>query len=383
MPKRHLLILFNTLLLITHFSISWAQPVVSADPEPTYLMEARARNGASGFEGVLFTPGDPFPGNLATQLNPVGAPAWTYNQFHNFSFQYNPSTGNAVWQIDFNRDGDFLDVEESTSSLSPSLVNYSFQYINIWMQGNTSPARTVTVENLTINGVNFGTYSSASSTPDAELFEETSGVFSTITVTGSISFSGGSGQERPRFWIRLGTLVVLPVRILEWALNPANELQTLHWTVDEESDVLFYEIQRSQDGRNFVPIGQVVARNLSGKHTYQFADNAPGNNRLFYRLKIVDKDGAFTYSSILVRDFFAGNRGFRFYPNPAKGSLEIRREESSPAILQIIHMHGKICIQKTLAAEAEKLSLEGLAPGIYLLIIKQKHGDIVERLVIQ
>lgn len=383
MPYRLLVVLIFVPMLLAQFSSSLAQPIISTDPEPTYLMEARARNGASGFEGVLFTPGDPFPGSLTTQLNPVGAPAWTYGQFHDFSFQYDPSTGNAIWQIDFNRDGDFLDAEETTSSLSPSLVNYSFQYVNIWMQGNTSPSRSVTVQDLTINGVNFGSYSATSSTPTAQLFEETSGVFSTVNITGRVSFSGGSGQERPRFWIRLGTLVVLPVRIVGWSLSTTQEMHTLRWQVEQENAIEYYEIERSTDGRSFIPVGRVSAKNNGGNEVYQFHSPSSGNHRVFYRLKTVEVGGRYRYSEILIREPVTGRTGFRFYPNPAKGSLVIQREKDEAGTLQVIHMHGKICLQKTLASQSERISLDGLAPGVYLLIVKQEQGDIVERLVIE
>lgn len=370
-------------LLLTQWLTARAQPVVSSDPEPTYLMEARARNGASGFEGVLFTPGNPSPGTAATQLNPPGAPAWAYNQFHSFSFQYDPATGNAIWQIDFNRDGDFLDAEETAGSVSPSLVNTSFQYVNIWMQGNNTPARSVTVENLTINGVNFGSYSSTGSAPTAELFEETTGVFSTITVTGRIRFSGGSGQERPRFWIRLGTLVALPVRVVGWSLSSTQDKHTLRWQVEQENRISHYSIQRSEDGRSFVSVGRVPARNTGGKQSYQFQDKATGSSRVFYRLKTVEKDGSYTLSEILIRESVTATTGLRFYPNPARDNLVIQRETDEAATLQIMHMNGKIYLQKMLFSHTEKLSLEGLAPGIYLMVVQQEQGDIVERLVVQ
>jgi hypothetical protein len=374
--------LATKILLISGMAL-WAQPIISTDPEPTYLMEARARNGGSGFEGVLFTPGDPSPGTGFTQLNPGGSPAWVYNQFHNFSFQYNPATGNAIWQIDFNRDGDFLDAEETTNSTSPTLVNYGFQYVNIWMQGNNVPSLSVTAQNLTINGVNFGSYSSTASAPTSVLFEESSGRFSTITVTGSLRFSGGSGQERPRFYIRMGALVVLPVRLLSFSIGTTEQGREIRWQTDGEDGIAHYDIQRSEDGRFFKSIGKINARNSSGIQSYIFIDRELNVGRFFYRLKTVETDGSFSYSNILLREVTTGGSSFKFYPNPARSSLSILRDDPTPALLRIYASDGGLRLQQNLDQQAETISLLGLKPGIYLLVLQKPGGDITERLMIQ
>jgi hypothetical protein len=371
------------IFFLTTEHVVWAQPILSTDPEPTYMMEARARNGASGYEGVLFTPGDPSPGTGFTQLNPVGAPAWTYNQFHAFSFQYNPVTGNAVWQIDFNRDGDFLDAEETTNSTSPTLVNYGFQYVNVWMQGNNVPSLSVTVQNLTINGVNFGSYSSTGSSPTSVLFEETSGRFSNITVTGSLRFSGGSGQERPRLYIRMGALVVLPVQLTGFSVSSTELGPEIRWQSDNEYGIDYYEIHRSQDGRSFEPIGKLPARNLPGRQSYRFLDRESSAGKYFYRLRIADADGSFTHSNILLQETRSSGPAFRYYPNPARESVSIVRKDPGPALLQIYQLDGALRFQKNLEHAAETISLSGWKPGVYLLVLRQSQGDVRERLLIQ
>ena len=274
-----------------------AQPVLSTDPEPTYLMEARARNGASGYEGVLFTPGNPSPGTAATQLNPTGAPAWTYGANHPFQFQYTAATGTAVWNIDFNRDGDFLDAEESATSVSPSLVNQSFMYINIWLQGNNMPALTITLNNFTINGVNFGSFTTSGSSPTAQLFEDASGNFTDILVTGSVVLSGGSGQERPRFYLRLGTLVLLPNQLTAFTIKNTDTERILEWTTENENLTKEFQVERSRDGRTFQVIATVPAKNLSGINYYQYRDKTMLSENTFYRLKTVDWDGRITLES--------------------------------------------------------------------------------------
>ena len=171
-------------------------------------ISARARNGESGFEGVLFTPGNPQPTGL--QLNPVGTPAWSYGEYAGFAFAYDSTIGSTTWSIDFNRDGDFLDLEESVTSFSPILAYRGFNQVSIFLQGSDSPLAGVSVLDFTLNGTNFGAFSSTNATATTQLFTYMGGG-TDILATGSLMFtaSGGS-QERPRFWIQAGSSFAVP-----------------------------------------------------------------------------------------------------------------------------------------------------------------------------
>lgn len=222
----HILVL---LLMSPFFNSITAQPIISMDDDPPcYAIEARVRNGNAGFEAALFSPSTPPPGQPGGepwQLNPSGTPIWNtngnqYGDIHTFQFNYTKATGTSVWKIDFNRDGDFNDPSESVSNVAPTLVGKGFKYINVWGQGHSS-GLTAQVTDFTVNGINFGTFSSSSENPFTTLFEETEGLFNDITITANFSFSGDGGQERPRIWVRLGTENEAPVCSIVSPLNNA------------------------------------------------------------------------------------------------------------------------------------------------------------------
>lgn len=208
--KLSLLLILLSLGLSTFLD---AQPIVTRDPFPYFEIEGRARNGNTDFEGALFTPATPAPGQpggAEWQMNPAGSPVWNsngnlYGDIHSFHFSFNMATGMSVWRIDFNRDGDYKDNRESITNIAPSLVGKAFKYINLCVQGNASLISYCT--NFTINGFNMGYYSSHGNTAANILFKETSGHFADIEVTGNFSFSGNGGSECPRLKIRLGGIV--------------------------------------------------------------------------------------------------------------------------------------------------------------------------------
>ena len=182
---------------------SQATTVVSSGPfAGPYEIEGRARRGGTGFEAVLFTPGNPSP--TGVPLNPTGAPVWVFGEPYDFKFLYSYATGTTIYSIDFNRDGDFLDPQETATSLSPSLAGDSFVYTGIFVQG--SSINQMTVNSLNINGTPFGPYGPVGDTALEVLYEDTSGLFADIVTTGSFTFTGSNtgAQERPRFWFRAG-----------------------------------------------------------------------------------------------------------------------------------------------------------------------------------
>lgn len=246
----HILLILLITPLFNHLA---AQPVISTDDDPPcFEIEARVRNGNTGFEAALFSPSTPPPGQPGGeqwQMNPSGAPIWNtngnqYGDVHTFLYTYTKATGTSVWSIDFNRDGDYLDPSESVTNLAPTLAGKGFKYVNLWGQGHSS-GLTAQVTDFTINGVNFDSFSSSSETPFTVLFEETNGLFVDITITANFSFSGNGNQERPRIWVRLGTPNEAPVCSITSPLNNAlfNVVDTIpiEATVTDDGIIMLVE----------------------------------------------------------------------------------------------------------------------------------------------
>ena len=198
---------------------SLSQPYLSTDVvPPCYEIQARIRNGQNQYEAVLYTPSTPTPnqpGGLKWKLNPSGSPVWNtsnnhYGDLHDFTFRYLDVTGETTFQIDFNRDGDYTDPQETVINVAPTLVGKGFQYINLMLQGNET-GKSISLHDLVINDRPFGSFSSSSNTPFNLLFEDQDGLFNTIQISGKFSFSGNGSEEHPRLWIRLNQPNIAPV----------------------------------------------------------------------------------------------------------------------------------------------------------------------------
>lgn len=93
------------------------------------------------------------------------------------------------------------------------------------------------------------------------------------------------------------SVIPLPVVLERFSGEVIGMSRMLKWIVGTEENVEKYILERSQNGKTFEAVGTVEA---TGQSDYSFTDNGVNNRHLtYYRLKVVDKNGAYKYSSTL------------------------------------------------------------------------------------
>ncbi|MBC7827639.1 MAG: T9SS type A sorting domain-containing protein, partial [Chitinophagaceae bacterium] len=141
---------------------------------------------------------------------------------------------------------------------------------------------------------------------------------------------------------------ILPVKLTQLTATSENEGNHIRWRSDMTQGKVRFEIEKSEDGRNFKRIGQVDGMN-GNQSGYRFLDT--GNTSLinYYRLKIIQPGADFQYSPIIRLD--AGdqkNETFNVYPNPANGkiNIQVKRNEQSTITIEITDVAGKLVLRK-------------------------------------
>lgn len=291
-----------TLVLVLHgllFTSIHAQPLISNDPQPYFEIAGRIRNGDWAFESSLnIAVPTGQQGGGQWQMNPDGLPVWnnegnSYGDIHSFSLSFTKATGTILWQIDFNRDGDFEDFQETKSMPVAWFAEKGFTYIGVYGQGNNE-GLTVSLKDLTVNNVYFGNYTSSSESPFNLLFEDATGVFEDIVVKGKFSFSGGVGFERPRLWVRLGKPNKRPVVALTYPLDGAlygllDTIQIKATASDPDGKIRYVEFYA-----NNIKIGE----DFKSPYQYTWSDITEGLHTL--TAKAVDHKGAIAFSAPVI-----------------------------------------------------------------------------------
>ena len=97
---------------------------------------------------------------------------------------------------------------------------------------------------------------------------------------------------------------------------------SINWTSETEDNGDVFEIERSSDGNVFMVINTIPA--IGQPMSYSFIDNNPVMGVNYYRLKLKDASGKYTYSRI-VTVIKRSSLGLTVsaYPNPTINTLTI------------------------------------------------------------
>lgn len=187
---------------------------------------------------------------------------------------------------------------------------------------------------------------------------------------------------------------ILPVELSSFRASLRNGTVELAWTTQTETNNYGFEVQRSDESGNWTSRGFVSGNGTSNRpQSYSFIDDLSSqmdrSNRIAYRLKQIDRDGAISYShSIDVplpsRDhsILGGN-----YPNPL-GTNELGYRTAIPLTLQRSEA-VRLIVTNTLGKEVASIvdgmmesgshvlffDTRGLPAGMYYTVLQTESGE--------
>ena len=169
----------------------------------------------------------------------------------------------------------------------------------------------------------------------------------------------------------MGTSIVLPIVLPDFYGRYKDRAIALNWSTETELNTKYFTVEKSFDQVLFSPLTSIPASgNSQGTKNYNHVDNTLLKAINYYRLKIVDVDGRYTYSKIIAVSAPTDNLVFIF-PNPAKDELFIRLQDLlGETEISIIDIKG-ICIRKLklkAGITATSINTTDLPTGIYSII---------------
>ena len=169
---------------------------------------------------------------------------------------------------------------------------------------------------------------------------------------------------------------VLPIELTSFKAEVVQDVVQLEWVTATEENNDVFVVERSADGEEFHPIGEVDGAGTSHQDThYAFVDRSPLQATSYYRLKQVDLDGASGYSD--VRSVFLRNGlgPLLLVPNPGNELMRVLLPDNAAgAWVRVIDATGRVVLGSWAIGDQLVLNTSALPRGLYSVLATTREG---------
>jgi Secretion system C-terminal sorting domain len=166
-----------------------------------------------------------------------------------------------------------------------------------------------------------------------------------------------------------------PVTLTDFTAALINCEPFVKWTTESEINSDRFEIERSNAGRNdWTKVGTVTAQGNSTRKTeYSLTDKNLNvtAEKVLYRLKMIDKDGRYTYSPVLPVSINCNTAKVTVFPNPVQnGKLYVSiTGTKGQTEATLLTLSGQVITKKNVNNGTNKIDVSNTANGVYILNI--------------
>ncbi|MEP6750671.1 MAG: T9SS type A sorting domain-containing protein [Bacteroidota bacterium] len=169
--------------------------------------------------------------------------------------------------------------------------------------------------------------------------------------------------------------ILLPLSNIGFAANLHEESVQLSWKTSNVATLKNFDIERSTDGIHYAKISSVIAKN-EAISSYLATDDIKTieAEKIFYRLKINDNAGKYSYSSVIIVTLKNSKMVVSTYPNPFTSQVNVQTESAvkSTGTITLFDGTGKLVKYMNIYLQPGTNyitvdNLQMLAKGIYYL----------------
>ncbi len=189
------------------------------------------------------------------------------------------------------------------------------------------------------------------------------------------------------------TTLALPLDLVSFSGKASEHANHLAWSTANESNTSHFDVERMVNGVDFVKINVVAAAGDSKKVLdYSFTDNnlVSSVNTYYYRLKMVDQNGDFTYSKIVdVSGALKSTFDAFVSPNPSNGSVavSILNPDKENASVDVFNLSGKkvanVQITNQDAFYTQTCDWSNLPKGVYVVKVSTASNVKTMKMIIE
>lgn len=168
---------------------------------------------------------------------------------------------------------------------------------------------------------------------------------------------------------------VMPVSFTGIKAWRNNLVPVIEWTVEDEENVIQYDVERSLDGLNFIPVASTIpSSNDGGEESYKLSDQTQDGHQLFYRVKATSLSGNIVYSAVARLAGQEDAVDMMVYPNPVSGrKIQVLINNAIAGRYNVTLLSGRGLlipvqdVQLQQGSNSISIALPSVTPGIYRL----------------
>ncbi|HEY8657623.1 MAG TPA: hypothetical protein VIL78_01200, partial [Hanamia sp.] len=201
---------------------------------------------------------------------------------------------------------------------------------------------------------------------------------STVAITVNADAASAAAD---RLMVVFTPMAALPVTFTSVKAYRQDNNIIVEWSVENESNMKEYEVEKSLDGNSFKKVATVAAINgLANNYNWMDSNSKSGYN--YYRIKSVDINGKTNYTAVVKVLVGKSGSEITVYPNPIiDGIINIQLNNQPAGVykMRVLNQLGQLILSKQIihseGSSNEVIQLNKYAPyGIYQLEVI-KPGD--------
>lgn len=177
---------------------------------------------------------------------------------------------------------------------------------------------------------------------------------------------------------------VLPVTWSSFEAVQKEKNIALSWTTESEKDNSHFIVERSTNGINFSPIGEVKAAGYSNTtRKYQFEDTDANASVNYYRIQAISLEGTSDVSKVLsvVKK---GSFDVKTFPTEQGARVQIGSDQNGEeATIQVINLNGQVISSKQIKIDASvtDTQIDFQEKGVLIINVKTDTKSVSKKLL--
>jgi hypothetical protein len=160
-----------------------------------------------------------------------------------------------------------------------------------------------------------------------------------------------------------GPAMNLAISLVSFTGNWNQQYPTLHWVVDQTGGTVSFNIESSTDDAAWNTIGTVNGLDNNALDNYQFSDDNPPAQNMYYRIGLIQPSGQLSYSNTVNLQKGGNNNTLILFAG--NHAVSVRFSGTLPGGIRLINVSGQVL--RTDMTSRQEYDLYGLRAGAYFL----------------